>query len=454
VRLPIRWRLTLWNVAAFAVVLACFAALVHALVHRAFLDQADRLLAASLDLLRDDPRAEADPAGRIAFWVEEYDEHQGLDSVVYRAVGPVVARTPGLETPAPPEAGSAVVDWPGAGRRRSLAARLRLGGEEYTVVLLAPLDAADRELALLRSVFLTAGPFALALCGAFGYWLARRALAPVDHLRREADAVTAERLDRRVAVADPDDEIGRLAGTVNALLERLERAFAETRRFTADASHELRTPLTVLRTAVEVALSRPRAADEDRDLLGSLLEELGRMSRLTDQLLDLSRRDAGVDHFAATPVDLPALLAGVVDALRPLAEAKGVRLEMTADAVPPVAGEAGRLRQVFINLLDNAIKFTPAGGLVVVRLTGEAGRVIVAVADTGPGIPAEHLPRVFDRFYRVDKSRSRAEGGTGLGLSIARSLVQAHGGTIAADNAPGGGAVFEVALPVSRPAAP
>jgi heavy metal sensor kinase len=455
VRPSIRWRLTFWNTLALAVVLSCFAALVYGLLRNALFEQTDRLLLAALGQLRGDPRAGGDPEGRIRYWIEEYQDHLGLLCVVYRADGTRHAATPGLADeslpPAPASTAERVVFsgvLPGIGRQRVMTERMRLGRQEFVVVLLAPLDAVDRELDHVQTVLLAAGPVALLLSAGFGYWLARTALAPVDQLRRATEEITAERLDQRLPVRNPADELGRLSRTINAMIAGLERSFAQIRRFTADASHELRTPLTVLRSEVEVGLGRTLTVAEHRDLLGAILEELGRMSRLTDQLLTLSRRDAGVEHLVAVTLDLGPVVGGVVEALRPLAEAKGVRLRLEAEAPScPVAGDEALLRQVFINLLDNALKYTPEGGEVTVRL-GQAGRAaIVVVADTGIGIAPTHLPHVFDRFYRVDRARSRAEGGTGLGLSIVQSIVKAHGGTIEMASSVGQGSTCTVTLP-------
>jgi heavy metal sensor kinase len=453
VRLSIRWRLTLWNTLALAVVLACFAALVYGLLRHALFEQTDRLPAVASGLLRGDPRVETDTDERLRFWAEEFRDHQNLLCVIYRADRTLLTRTPGLaegSVPPPPVfTGDRLVydeQLPALGRHRILAERVRLGGREFVVLLLAPLGAVDRELDEVRAVLLAAGPVGLLLSAGFGYWLAGRALAPVDRLRRAAEAVTAEHLDRRLPVPNPDDELGRLTRTINAMIARLERSFAEVRRFTADASHELRTPLTVLRTQVEVALGKRLAPADHQQLLGNVLEELVRLSRLTDQLLTLSRRDAGVEQFTPAPLDLHAVVAGVVDALRPLAEAKGVRLRLDGEGPFVIGGDEGRLRQVFINLLDNALKNTPAGGEVTVRVRRRGEAVIVSVADTGVGIPPEHLAHIFDRFYRVDKARSRAEGGTGLGLSIARSIVTAHGGSIDMASTPGQGTTCTVTL--------
>jgi heavy metal sensor kinase len=457
VRPSIRWRLTFWNTLALAVVLAFFALLVYGLLRRALLEQTDRLMLAAFGQLRGDPQAEANPEDRLRYWIEEYEDHQGLLCVVYRPDDTLHARTPGLAAeglpPAPASLDGPVAyngSFPHLGRQRIMADRVRLGRQEFVVLLLAPLEAIDRELDRVRVVLLAAGPAALLLSAGFGYWLARKALAPVDRLRRASEAITAERLDQRLPVLNARDELGRLTATINAMIARLERSFAEVRRFTADASHELRTPLTVLRTQVEVALGKLLSPAEHCELLESILEELGRMSRLTDQLLTLSRRDAGVEQFAPVPLDLHVLVAEVVDSLRPLAEAKGVALRLDAAGPAVVAGDPGRLRQVFINLLDNALRYTPVGGTVTARVGQRDGAGLVSVADTGIGIAPEHLPHVFDRFYRVDRARSRAEGGTGLGLSIARSIVHAHGGTIEMTSTVGHGTVCTVSLPLAR----
>jgi heavy metal sensor kinase len=454
VRLSIRWRLTLWNTLALAVMLACFAALVYGMLRHALYEQIDRSLQAAFVLLRDDPRADADPDGRLHYWIEEYREHQNLFCVVYRADGTLHARTAEMAEESLPALPSGSQNhWlhdeqlRGVGRQRVMAERMRLNGRDFVVMLLAPLETVDRELERVRTVLLIAGPVTLLLSAGLAYGLARKVLAPVDRLRRATDAVTVDRLDRRLAVANPHDELGRLTRTINALLTRLERSFTEIRRFTADASHELRTPLTALRTEVEVALTRPLSLADHQLLLGGVLEELVRMSRLTDQLLALSRRDAGVEHWTPVRLSLHSLMSGVVDTLRPLAESRGVRLQFDAATATEVSGDEGRLRQVFINLIDNALKHTPEGGTVTVQIEQQNHVVIVTVADTGAGIAPEHLPHVFDRFYRVDKARTRAEGGTGLGLSIAQSIAQAHGGAIEMTSTVGQGTVCRVILP-------
>lgn len=453
-RLSIRWRLTLWIALALTVVLTSFAALVYGMLRHALNEQTDRMLQAGSGLLRADTLVETATDERLRYWIEEYKNHQNLLCVIYRPNGALHARTAGLsEDSLPPPPAGTGDRWmydqtlPIIGRHRVMAERIRFGGQEFVVLLLAPLETVDHELEQVRTILLTAVPAALLLSAGLAYWLARKALAPVDKIRRSTDAITADRLDQRLTVPNPHDELGLLAQTINAMIGRLERSFAEIRRFTADASHELRTPLTILRTEVEVALNKSLTVADHQHHLGNVLEELVRMSRLTDQLLTLSRRDAGVEQLDTAPLDLQSLAAGVVEAMQPLAEAKGVLLRIEGAGPVQVAGDEGRLRQVFINLLDNALKYTSGGGKVTVRFGQQDCSSVVVVEDTGIGISAEHLPRIFDRFYRVDKARSRLEGGTGLGLSIAQSIVAAHGGIIEITSTAGRGTVCTVRLP-------
>jgi signal transduction histidine kinase len=232
------------------------------------------------------------------------------------------------------------------------------------------------------------------------------------------------------------------------MIGRLERSFAEIRRFTADASHELRTPLTVIRTETEVALTKPLTVAEQQELLGSILEECGRLTRLTDQLLALAREDAPAARHVQESLDLAALVGDVVETMRLLAEEKGQLLRVEIHEPVSVRGDTARLREVFFNLLDNAIKYTPDGREVEVRIHRKGPEAVVSIKDTGIGIAAEHLPHVFERFYRVDRARSRSVGGTGLGLSIAQSIIAAHSGRIELTSIPGKGTTCTVCLPL------
>src|SRR5262249_8488290 len=296
---------------------------------------------------------------------------------------------------------------PHIGRQRLLISALQAGSTEYTVVLMAPLDEIDRSLGQLLAVLFTAIPICLVVAGGLAYLQARKALAPMWHLHRLTEQITADRLDRRLPVPYREDELGRLTQTINAMVARLERSFGEIRRFTADASHEIRTPLTAIRSAAEVALGRSLSMEDHRQLLGSILEECERLTRLTDQLLTLSREDAGQRQVATEKIELGGLIQTVMETIRPAADAKRVRLKHSENGQVAVSGDRARIRQVLYNLLDNAIKYTPEGGEIEVTLGRADGTAKVTVRDTGIGISGEHIAHVFDRFYRVDKAGSR-----------------------------------------------
>jgi heavy metal sensor kinase len=452
--LSIRWRLTLWNTLALAVVLVGFAGLVYALLRHALYERIDQGLLAGFRELVQEQSTAGDDEGRLRHHIDELKEHENIFCMVYGPGGEVLARTEELATSSVPPAPGGVSETPqlcntavpALGRQRAAVGRLHLAGRGGTALLLAPLEDVDRELGEVLAVLLLTVPVALVLAGGTGYLLARKALAPVDRLRRSTEEITADRLDRRLPVANPHDEFGRLTQTLNAMIGRLERSFAEVRRFTADASHELRTPLTAIRTETEVALARPLPAADYQQLLGSILEECERLTRLTDQLLALAREDATAARQARQPVDLAGLVQGVAETMRPLAELGGLRLEVEVGRPLVVHGDGLRLRQVLYNVLDNALKYTTQG-TVRVRGTCRGDAVVLSVHDSGIGIPAEHLPRVFDRFYRVDKARSREQGGTGLGLSIAQSIITAHGGTIELESTLGQGTICTITLP-------
>jgi heavy metal sensor kinase len=299
-------------------------------------------------------------------------------------------------------------------------------------------------------------PVALLLAGGGGWLLARRALRPVDQMTTAARRIEAEHLAQRLGGAEVNDELGRLARTLNEMLARLEAGFAQVRRFSADASHELRTPLTVLKGEIEVALRSPRAPEEYRRVLTSTLEEVERMARLVEDLLLLSRADAGALRFESEPVELDHLIEEVAKQAEVLARPRQTRVSLTEMAPLVVRGDGQRLKQLLLNLVDNAIKYTPAGGQVTLGLRavpdGAAAseeRAEIFVRDTGIGIAPADVPRIFERFYRADPARSREAGGAGLGLCISRTIVEAHQGRIEVESAPGQGSTFRVLLPLA-----
>ena len=291
-------------------------------------------------------------------------------------------------------------------------------------------------------------PLIVALAGVGGYVLARRALAPIDHLAAEARRITADRLHQRLSVPNEQDEIGRLAAVINDTFARLDQSFGQLRRFTADASHELRTPLAVIRATGEMGLRETRTPAEYKDAIGSMLEEVDRLTRLVDTLLRLSRGDAGTVRLSLDLLDLGDLARDVAASLGILAEERQQRLEITADANVRVSADRLVLRDAITNVVDNAIKYGPSGSTIAMRVEADAVDATLSVADEGPGIPAEHRERIFDRFYRIDEGRSRGSGGAGLGLAIAKWAVEANGGRLSLASS-GSGSVFRITLPRS-----
>jgi signal transduction histidine kinase len=309
-------------------------------------------------------------------------------------------------------------------------------------------------------------PLALVLAGGGGWLLARRALRPVDQMTTTARRIEAEHLGKRLDGAEVDDELGRLARTLNEMLARLEAAFAQVRRFSADASHELKTPLTVLKGEIEVALRNPRDPAEYQRVLGSVLEEVESMAHLVDDLLLLSRADAGALRWEKQAVELDRLVEEVAKEGEVLGRGKHVQVKIQGLEPLVVRGDGQRLKQLLRNLVDNGVKYTPAGGQVALSLQAVKGKAPepnskfeirnskspdwaeIEVRDTGIGIAPEALPRIFERFYRVDPARSRETGGAGLGLCIAKTIAEAHGGSIGVESTPGSGSTFTVQLPL------
>jgi heavy metal sensor kinase len=300
----------------------------------------------------------------------------------------------------------------------------------------------------LAWILVTAIPCTLALALAGGYFLAGRVLSPVKAVTRKAREIRADRLSERLPVENPGDEIGQLAAAFNDTLSRLEESFERLRRFTADASHELRTPLTSMRSVGEVALQDPSDSASCREAIGSMLEEIQSITRLVDSLLTLARGDSGKAKLTPCPLDLSALVGEVVEELGVLAEEKSQML--STDLQPALAPAVDRitLRLAISNVLHNAIQNTPGDGRIEVR-TGRVGngQVAIDITDNGPGIPESERARVFERFYRLDKARSRKEGGFGLGLAIAQWAVELNGGTIGFHDKEGPGAWCRIVLP-------
>ncbi len=335
------------------------------------------------------------------------------------------------------------------------AIRERSGHLLESFLFAAPVDCvlvgrsiADEEGAMLFNASwlaaVGAGLFLFSLVG--GGWLIARAIRPIELISTAADRIAEGDLTQRIRIGNDQSELGRLAATLNQTFSRLEDAFAQQQRFTADAAHELRTPLTVLLTQVQTALARERSAEDYRDTLECCQRSAQRMRRLLESLLQLARLDAREEPVQNEPFDLASVATECLEHLRPMALEQGVALQL--EALPASAhGDTGRMGQVVTNLLTNALQHTPQGGSVSVRTGKEGGSAFVEVSDTGHGIAANDLPHIFERFYRADKARSGSSGRTGLGLSIARAIVEAHGGGITVTSESGKGSTFKVCLP-------
>ncbi len=311
--------------------------------------------------------------------------------------------------------------------------------------------------ALQRALFilliLTPSIFLIALLG--GWALVGRSLRPVDEMTRAALSIESNRLDMRIAPARTDNEIGRLAAALNEMIARLDRSFQQIERFTADASHELKTPLTAIRGAAEVALMSEEMPPETRRAFQSIIADTERLTSIVNNLLLLSRADADQVRLNQEPVALHEIVLTTFETLERLAHRKNITLDFAEMEEVTLKGDALWLQQLFTNLIHNAIHYTPEGGQVTLSLTTEKGvsggpDAIFSVTDTGPGIASEHLPFLFDRFYRVDSGRSREQGGSGLGLNIARWVAEAHGGQIAVTSVVGSGTTFTVRLPLAN----
>jgi heavy metal sensor kinase len=328
--------------------------------------------------------------------------------------------------------------------------RHTMDGRPILIRLAYSLEPTWHALDQLLLAFAIALPLAVAGAGFAGYALARRTLEPLARMTRRADEITPDRLDQRLPIENAEDELGQLGRVFNATLDRLESAFEQMRRFTADASHELRTPLTAIRSVGEVSLQREGSREEFRETIGSMLEEANRLTRLVENLLAVSRADAGQFQLQRTSIPVMELARESAALMDVLVEEKAQHLVVEGDEAARVMGDRLILRQAVVNILHNAIKFSPREGNISVSTVRNGGEnVQIRIADSGPGIDEEHRGKVFQRFYRVDKSRSSESGGTGLGLSIALWAVEVHGGRITLDSVPGAGCIFQIEIPGS-----
>jgi heavy metal sensor kinase len=305
----------------------------------------------------------------------------------------------------------------------------------------------------LRLIYLVVGPFAIFwLC--LGCWLlAERTIAPIIEVTEAAQGITADNLARRLPLGNYQDELSQMVGCLNQMLDRLEKSFRRVRQFSGDASHELRTPLTILRGETEVTLRWAKTPEEFRDMLTSNMEEIDRMERIIESLLTLAKSEVGELSLEMKELSLSDLVQDLYLQSRLLCEPKQIEVELLLEVEEEIRlrGDELRLRQMFLNLISNAIKYTPEGGRLEIGLKVVEDSAVILINDSGIGIPEEHLAHIFDRFYRVDKARNRMDGGTGLGLSIVKWIVEAHGGAIQVSSEVQKGSSFSVYLPLEGP---
>ena len=452
-RLNIRWKLTLWYGGVLALVLTVFGTVTYLMMRHHLLQRIDQGLREELaDVLSEVQRATT-PDGLKEWLDRRFAGHEGFDFQVTHTTGERFFANPrlmdkALPLPDPTDSPSYMTAPVETARHWRIVSTQAQGPDgPLTVQVGRSLAAFEHESRELLLTFLLAGPLTLLAAISGGYFLARRALQPVQSMAQTARQISAERLNQRLPVVNPDDELGSLAETLNHMIERLERSFTEMQRFTADAAHELRTPLAVIRNEAEVALRLPRSGDEYCHVLENLLEETDRLSGLADQLLFLCRNDAGLSPQVRDHMQLDELLREVIGNMQVVAQDKNITLTLADNPACPLIADHRQLRRVFYNLIDNAIKYTDAAGRITVsnRVTTEEATIVVS--DSGTGIPPEHLPRIFDRFYRVDPSRTADGNGAGLGLSICQSIVRGYGGTIAVESTHGKGTTITVRLP-------
>jgi heavy metal sensor kinase len=447
----VRVQLTLWYVAAMTLVLAVYAGAILAYVSRS----ASQLLTQQLrsDFQWATVMVEQTPEGGITWNGEEaIEEHPWLQ--VWGADGKLLFRNGvalgqpdvGLDLLNLPD--DAVVSVPtGDGvPLRVLSRRGEIAGSPVVIQVGRSEQTMREQIRTVALILLLGLPVAVATAGLGGYMLARRALAPIERMTERAETLTAERLSDRLPVSNPDNEMGRLATVFNATLARLEESFEQMRRFTSDVSHELRTPLTAIRSVGEVGLRGRRDEANYRAIIGSMLEEVDRLAGLVDRLLTLSRAETGGAARSIEPIALKDLAESVVGDLAVLAEEKSQQVVIEAHGSPRGLGDRLMVRQALINLVDNAIKFAPAGTAIVIRVGDSAAEVTVDVIDRGPGIAAAAREHIFDRFFRASSAPADVVG-TGLGLSIAKSAVETSGGALTLEHTGEHGSTFRIRLP-------
>ena len=456
----LRLQLTAWYLGLFSVLFLLLCLLLYGMLARSLERRLDETLEAQAntatalmqeelgEMNGDAPRAAADvlsemqPRGSVVAIAE--------DAGVLASAGPAQpaqtaeAARAALRMPT----GETVLRLPAWGSMgaRAAAHSLHFRGRTFTVLAVEPLDAIAADLRVVRRTFAIALPLLLLIAGGGGYWLTRRGLAPLGSMGAQARRITSQNLNSRLEIGRAAEELTVLAASFNELLSRLDQSFDSMRRFVQDASHELRTPLAVIRSEADVSLSRERPAAEYRESLATIQQESQRLSRLVDDLLNLARADAGRVQLRVEELYLNDLLAECCRSVQPLAAARQIDLQCQCAEDVPFRGDEVLLRRMVVNLLDNAVRYTPPGGRVQATLEAQGSDVRIRIADTGVGIAPEASRHIFERFYRADPARNRQQDGFGLGLSIVKWIAESHHGGVELASQPGAGSTFTVRL--------
>ena len=463
----VRGRLTLWYVSALALILILFGVAVYVIFSRALHRRVDQELRATIEisitsLNHDTQEGQSPPSAAQSTAAELSHPQQAM--MIFDDSGQLLATHRGEEDfpvqlperAGIPEADVYLYTVTNQNKRNHRLAVRRVtippANTPYIILASQPLRLVEAELESLREILYFAAPIVLLLAGFGGWFLARQGLAPVTAMARSAREIGAGSLDRQLPVVNARDELGQLATTFNELLARLNAAFQEQRRFMADASHELRNPLSVMSTAAGVTLKKEhRSEDEYREALQIVAEQTRRLSRIVNDMFMLARADSGQYPLRRRTLYLDDLLEEVARAGAVLATDKSASVKLTNLPEAVFHGDEDLLRQMLLNLVDNAVKFTPPDGVVTLSLERYDNNYLLSVADSGPGIPAEERQHIFERFYRADRKRSRVpDGGAGLGLSISRWIARAHDGDIELGDSETPGSKFIVRLPVAN----
>jgi heavy metal sensor kinase len=454
----IRARLTGWYALVLFAMLLVYATATYVAVRHEFLEQLDAQLHDEFETA--EGRLTRTSDGRIAWRDEEHhDQEHEPERVfeVWAASGEQLHRS-GASVSLPPAALASATSFyryetvrANGDRWRTLTSPITVAGHSVVLRVSRSEERVLEQLWEILFVLVLGLPLIVVLAGVGGYLIARRALLPIDRLATEAHRITAEQLDQRLSVPNQQDEIGRLAAVINGTLARLEASFDQLKRFTADASHELRTPLAVVRGIGEALVAERRTQPEYEEAIGSILEEVDRMSNLVDTLLRLSRGDAGTIRLRQEPTDLGELAREAASSLGILAEERTQTIDVNIDEGLVVPVDPLVLREALTNILDNAIKYSPNGATVGIRVERVGDRAVIGITDQGPGVAPEHRELIFGRFFRVDQSRTRSGGGAGLGLAIAKWAVEIHGGQLTVQDGLRGGSEFQIRLPITRP---